>query len=158
MSTEPHLVFTVITLICLLILLVLPKKISYALSGVILIVLGIIPLFDALNYINLDLNNYPVLDFVIYFIIIIAGKDLFKEGVKESSGKGVSNGISTYLKYPSIFLGLLLMVITSIPKLYKFHVISWTIPTYPLILDVILYVVSGIFLIIGVFTIFNKTH
>tara|TARA_Y100000310_G_scaffold345465_1_gene465289 strand:- start:7467 stop:7940 length:474 start_codon:yes stop_codon:yes gene_type:complete len=155
MVAELSIIVTIVAIIFLLLLLILPKKIGYALAGITLIILGLIPLFDALGYISFTMQDYPILDFMIYFIVVIAGKDLFKEGFKEGSNTGTKN-LSSYIKWPSIFLGLFLIAFTSIPKLYKYHVISWTIPNYPPIFDVAVYVISGFFLIIGVFTIFDK--
>lgn len=157
MTAGLSVIVTIVAIIFLVLLLILPKKISYALAGVTLIILGLVPLFEALNYINFNMHDFPVLDFMIYFIVLISGKDLFKEGVKENSNSGTKT-LSSYLKWPSIILGFFLIAFTSIPKLYNHHVISWTIPSYPPIFDVIIYVTCGIFLIIGVFTIFNDKH
>ena len=141
-------IVTTVTLVVLLLLLVLPKKVHYTMSGIILIFLGLLPFLYEYQYITFDYTQYPVLDFVIYFIFVIAGKDLFKEGIEEDK--------SNFLKYPSIVLGLFLIVFTSIPKLYKLHVIPFTLPEYPFILDSILYIVCGVFLLIGVVTLFGK--
>lgn len=145
-------IITFVAIIFLVLLIILPKKIGYALAGIVLIILGLFPLFHALHYISFDLHEYPILDFLIYFIIAISGKDLFKEGLKEKMNNSF---FSKYVKFPSIFFGLFIIVLTTIPKLYKHHVIDWTIPSYPPIFDVVLYVVCGIFLLLGVFSLFD---
>ncbi len=141
-------ILTGFTLVFLLLMLVLPKKIHYSLSGVILIILGSIPILNLLKYSNFNLSEFPVLDFVVYFIIVVAGKDLFKAGVEEEK--------RNILKFPSMILGLFMITLTSIPKLYKLGVIPWNLPPYPAILDSILYIICGVFLIIGIFTLFKN--
>ncbi len=135
---------TVGALLFLLLLMVLPKKVHYAMSGVILIVLGVLPFLVVGGIEVIDVSEYPITRFVLYFIIVIAGKDLFKEGFEEDS--------KNILKYPSMILGIGLIVFSSIPTLYKFQVIPWTLPIYDPLIDSILYIVSGIFLLIGIFT------
>ena len=141
-------VVTVVAVVMLLLLLLLPKKIHYFLSGVVLLALGTLPVLFDYGFISFDYRQFPVLDFVTYFIVVIAGKDLFKEGIEEDT--------KNILKYPSIVLGLVLIAYISVPKLYKLKAIPWTFPEQMYFVEIGLLLISGIILIIGAVTILGK--
>ncbi|MBU0461074.1 MAG: hypothetical protein KJ574_00650 [Nanoarchaeota archaeon] len=123
------------------------KKIHYFVGGLILAGMGVLELLFGFGVVSLDINEYPVVHFAVYFMVVFAGKDLLKEGFHEGQ---------PYLRYPSIILALILIIITTIPTLNTFGVISYVLPEYPHILDMVLYILSGIFLLIGTFFIIKE--
>lgn len=138
-------IIIVITLAALPILtMLINKKLHYFTSGLTLITIGVLPILHNAGIMEFDLGQFPILNFVVYFLVVLAGKDLLKEGFKEKSSS---------MKIPSIVLGAFLIIMNTIPTLNTFEVIEWTLPAYPPIIDHIIYIVSGIFLIIGIFTI-----
>jgi hypothetical protein len=89
-----------------------------------------------------NVDEYPILHYAAYFFIAFAAKDLFKEAFKEKE---------SILKIPSMIFAIFLLFFTAIPTLHKLGVIDFTLPQLPLINNII-YIVSGVFLIIGIFT------
>jgi len=144
-SLALHIV-SIVVVILLILSMFLTKRVHYFFSGTVLLILGILPILREYGVIGIDINEFPIVNFVIYFLILLAGKDLLKEGIKEER---------EILKYPSIILGVVLIALTTIPTLNKLHVIEFVLE-YPPIVDSVLYIISGIFLIIGVFTIFAR--
>lgn len=135
-------ILSIILVILLFLSILLPKKIHYILSGVTLLVLGVLPVLHDHGIIGVDINQFPIANFVIYFLVVNAGKELFKEGFEEQSK----------LKYPTMFLGVFLIIFTTIPTLNKLGVTEFVMPAYPKIIDSVLYIVCGVFLIVGAFT------
>jgi hypothetical protein len=133
----------ILVVIFIFVLMIVWKRMHYVISGVTLSAVGILTFLLHFGKIKFDVGDYPILIFALYFYIAFAGKDLIKEGFKEKESK---------LKYPSIILGIILVLINIVPTLHKLHVIDWVLPQN-LILDATIYTVSGLFLIIGAFTI-----
>jgi len=124
------------------------KKIHYFFSGSTLIALGILPILYDMEVIGLDITLYPIFNFAAYFFVVLAAKDLFKESFKEKEST---------LKWPSLILAISLLVLTTIPTLNKMHVIEFVL-NYPKIIDHILYLVCGLFLIISIFTLLSTEN
>jgi hypothetical protein len=137
-------IISVVVVIGMFALMVISKKLHYIVGGLVLIGVGIITLLFEMGRIDIDLGEFPIVNFAVYFMIVFAGKDLLKEGFKEKDSP---------LKWPSIILAIVLIVITTLPTLKKMKVIDWALPEYPPLIDAIIYMVSGVFLLIGLFTI-----
>ena len=126
--------------VCLVLILALPKNIQYIINSVTLIAFGILPLLYLYDVITFDLFSYPVAKYVIFFVVIIAGRELFKEGIKEEN---------LAMKIPSIALGLAIVIITAMPTLFNYGAISFKLPTYSLIIDCVIYLACGSLLFMG---------
>lgn len=122
--------------------MLLTKKLHYVISGLALIAFGTIPILFELYIINLDITAFPIFNYSAYFFVVFAGKDLFKEAFKEKESK---------MKYPTMILAIVLITITTIPTLHKMGVTQFAFE-YPELINHIIYIVSGIFLILGAFT------
>ena len=85
---------------------------------------------------------YFLCTFLSSAFIVFAGKDLFKEAFKEKDSK---------LKWPSFGLGILLLASVTIPQLHKAEIIDFWF-AYPPFVDYALYILAGVFLIVGAFT------
>ena len=118
-------------------------KFHYAFGGLILIAIGVLTILFELGITSLDANEFPIVRFAIYLLIAFAAKDLLVEGFKEKESS---------LKYPSIILAIILIIITTIPILNEYDFTSFVIPEYSPIIDGVLYTISGLFLFIGTFT------
>ena len=141
-------VVSVVLVILLLASMIFSKKLHYFLGGVILVAVGVVTILFEGGFMSLDVTKFPIVNFAVYFMIVFAGKDLLKEGIKEQA---------SVLKWPSIILGILLVVMTTLPTLKKTKVIDWALPKYPAVIDGGIYVVAGILLIIGVFTLLSSS-
>lgn len=140
-------IVTILVVIALFVPMLFSRRLHYALGGIILLAIGTLTILFESGKTGFDVGEYPILHYAVYFFIVLAGKDLLKEGFKEKE---------SVLKYPSIVLGIVLVVLTTIPTLNKLHVIDWAIPKYSPIIDGILYIVSGVFLLVGIFTLFAE--
>jgi hypothetical protein len=141
-------IISAIIAVGLTVLMVISKRVHYFVGSIILVGVGVVTILDEYGITNINLDEFPVVNYAVYFMILFAGKDLLKEGFKEKQSA---------LKYPSIILALLLIIMTTLPTLNKMNVIDWALPKYPPIVDAVIYIVSGIFLLIGVFTLL-ATH
>jgi hypothetical protein len=101
----------------------LAKKKHYVISGLFLISLGLLPLLQDLEVISFDITAYPVYGYAAVFLIIFAGKDLFKEAFKEKDSK---------LKWPSFAIGTLLISSVTIPQLHRAEIIDFLLAYPPL--------------------------
>ena len=108
--------------------------------------MGALPFLHGYEMIDFDITKYPVFNYVAYFFIVLAGKDLLKEGFKEGESP---------LKLPSIILAIALITLTTISTLNRMGVIKFALD-YPPAIDWVLYIVCGLFLIIGIFILFSE--
>jgi NhaP-type Na+/H+ or K+/H+ antiporter len=135
-------IISIIIVIILFSLNIFSKRLHYIVSGLLLISIGVIDILFNQHYIDLDIHDYPIVAFALYFILFFAGKDLLVEAFKEENKT---------LKYTTLILSILIIVITTIPTLNSKGVIDFNLPIYPRIIDQIIYIISGIFLLIGTF-------
>ncbi|MGM5484519.1 MAG: hypothetical protein ACQEP1_01455 [Nanobdellota archaeon] len=123
------------------------KKVHYFVGGLILMGLGVLKYLVARNYFHFQLWKFPVIEFALWFLAVFAGKDLLKEGFSEDS---------KVLKWPSIIIALTIIVLTTVPTLNSMGIIEFALPSYPPIIDHVIYVLTGIFLLIGTFTLVDE--
>ena len=122
--------------------MVINKKVHYAISGTFLLALGILPILYNNGIINFNITEFSIMRFIAYFFVIFAAKDLFKEGFQEENLK---------LKIPTMLFAIFLLIFTTIPTLNNMNILIIDMPTYPDILNYIIYIISGLFLLIGIF-------
>jgi uncharacterized integral membrane protein len=120
----------------------LSKKLHYFVSGINLIVLGLLPILNHFEIIHIDLEQMPILKFVAAFFLGFATKDLFVEAIKEKESKW---------KYPTLIITFILVILITIPGLYSMDVIEFNLDL-PLIVNSLIYFIAGILMFIGVFT------
>jgi hypothetical protein len=126
--------------------LIFTKKLHFFISGLTLIALGVLPILYNAGIINIDVNAYPVLGFAAYFFVAVAAKDLFQEAYREKEKP---------LRMLTLVFAFGLLFFTAIPTLHKLHVIESFFDIPSLVYNVI-YILSGIFLIIGIFTLIEE--
>lgn len=122
---------------------VLPSKIKRMSYAILLIVFGALPFLYFIGAIGLNIYSYPITKYAVLFSVIIIGRCLFAEGVKEQN---------VLLKIPTMLMGLLIIFITAIPTLHTLGAISFTLPDYLPVIDFFIYIAAGILGMIGSFT------
>lgn len=135
------LIYSAIILL-LFLTMVIKKKLRYAISGLFLISLGVLPILYNNEIISFDIGEFSIIRFIAYFFVIFAAKDLFKEGFTEKNIK---------LKIPTMIFAILLIIFTTIPTLNSMNILAINIPDYPVMIDYMIYIISGLFLIVGIF-------
>jgi hypothetical protein len=135
-------IISAIIVIGLFVIHIFSKKVHYFISGISLILIGLLDILFIYYIIDFDINTLPAIAFALYFILFFAGKDLFVESIKEDNNS---------LKYFTLIIAILIILLTTIPTLSKFGVINFNLPDYPNIVDSIINIVAGITLIIGTF-------
>jgi len=129
-----------------IITLLLPKRWKFLTNGIMLFVLGLLPLLYILGSISFNLVDIPIFQYLIMIIVIWDGRELIVEGFKE--------GVEV-LRWASIIFGIVLIVIGTIPLLFNLGAISFNLPKIPDIILFSIYMISGILLAIGSF-VFSK--
>jgi len=133
-------IVTIGIVIVFMITVILPKKFKYIVDGLLLTIVGGLNYLFFQQIIFIDIYKYPVFKYLISTLIIVCGKELIQEGSEEEG----------FLKTSSIILGLLLIIITIIPLLYSLNALTFMFNIPPMILSA-LYVLSGLFVIVGGF-------
>lgn len=125
------------------------KNLHFLFGGLMLIVLGFMLIQFEIFSVDFDWKRLPVVYFGLYLLIAFAGKDLLVEGFKQTKSA---------LKYQSLGLGSLLVLMGVVPVLSRYEILSFVIPNYNIIVDGIIYVLGGLFLLFGKFilTVTNK--
>ena len=122
--------------------LLFSKKLHYFASGLFLVLLGVLPILYDYGKISLDVYSFPIYHYAAIFLILFAGKDLLREGWREKQ---------SMLRWPSLLLAVIMIASVTIPKLHNMGAISFALD-YPPIVDHVLYIAAGLFLIVGIFT------
>ena len=117
------------------------KAISIIL-GLILVVLGGMPLLNQFNVLSFSLPALPGL--VLWIIFILGGVWLLVNGFREGS-------LNPGAMWSSIILGLLILVMGLMPVLNQFGIITFVLPSIAAIITDIIIVLAGILLLIGAF-------
>lgn len=147
MAVETLTIISYLVVLGLFASILLPEKTHYTVTGFILIALGVLPLLFSKGLLPFDPNQFPVVNFAVYFVTVLAGKDLFRAGFEEDQNK---------LRWPTMLLGIFLILFTSVPTLHKMEVIGWDFPVWPQMIDNVIYMVAGVFLIISAFTLLHE--
>jgi hypothetical protein len=121
--------------------LILPKMWKYFSTGLIVFIIGLMPLLYRYNVVGLDFTDSGLFKYMIIALGLLAGRELIVEGIKEENH---------FFKWSSIVFGLVLVCITSIPSLYQLGAITFTIMVDDIVLY-ILYIISGLLLAGGSF-------
>lgn len=117
------------------------RKIFTAILGLVFLALGIIPLLNEFGIISFNLPTIPK---IIFWVLALLGAVvLIIDGFKEEREFGAAKTVGII----SIVLALVLVVF----GLGSFGVLPFAIPEFGMIVINILFVVAGIFLILGAF-------
>jgi len=138
----PSDIIALAAVIGLVLIEIIPEKPQRIMWGIMLLILGLVPVIFMMNWIAIDIFSYPLTGFVAMFIAIVAGEMLFTEGLKEAN---------IALKILSTVMGLIIIIVTSIPWLADFNAISFQLPPYSPVIDFSIYLIAGILTIIGGF-------
>ncbi|MBU0615813.1 MAG: hypothetical protein KJ601_07005 [Nanoarchaeota archaeon] len=133
---------SVVVVILIFATLLLSKKLHYFVAGLTLIAIGSLGYMYENGMTTFNIDSLPVLNFAAYFFVLFAGKDLLIEGFKEKENP---------MKWPSLILAIVLILFTTVNTLHKMSVIDIYLD-YPPIVSHVIYIISGLFLIIGIFT------
>ena len=140
-------VISIAIVIILFLSLAFSRKLHYFMGGLTLIVLGAMPILYDYKIIGIDINDYPVLNFAVYFTVVFAAKDLFKESMREKGG---------VIRWLSLIMAILLIVVSTLPTLYMMDVVSFNLPDFSSIIYNIMYIIAGVFLLVGIFTLVEE--
>ncbi|MFT4303745.1 MAG: hypothetical protein ACMXYG_04210 [Candidatus Woesearchaeota archaeon] len=136
-------VTAVIAVLVFTMTLMLPKIWKYFANGLILLALGVIPFLHGLGLVNFNTYTIPIFQYLVLIIAIFAGRELIIEGFKGEEGA---------VGLVSIFAGIILIVITTVPALYNFGAITFTLPAIPDEIIYGFYAFAGLMLALGAFT------
>jgi uncharacterized membrane protein YozB (DUF420 family) len=140
-------VLSLVIVIALVGSLMLPKKLHYVFNGIVLILMGVMPMMYNARIISINIESMAIVQYMLTFIIVVAGRELIKEGIKEEN---------KMMKWASILVGVFIITFTTIPALYAMGAIGFTMPNFPPELNYGLYITAGIFMLVGVFTLAKK--
>ena len=120
----------------------LTKKLHYFVGGVMLITLGTVPLLYENYVIDFHATQYKIFHYAAYALIGFATHDLFSEGLKEKTSS---------LKYPTLVFASVFLIVKFIELLHSLDIIPFKV-NYPPVVDHIIYIVAGVLLLVGIFT------
>jgi hypothetical protein len=120
---------------------VLPKFARHLVHSLFLIGLGLIPVLYELYVIDFQIPDFAIITYVVTAIIMLTGGTLLKDGFHEGGTFG----------YTAMVFGIIIMLNVLIPTMYKINAITFDVPSYPPIINSVLYLVSGIMLLISTF-------
>ncbi len=133
-------VITIAVLTGLIVAFLLPEKIHFFLDGLILLSVGTVQILNHFGYIDFVIRETPLFTFAITFVMAITAEELLSESIRE---KGLVMQSLTFLTG----VGIMLLIIT--PELYHLGVINFNFPEYPIIIDSIIYTVSGLIAVLA---------
>ncbi|HIH42134.1 TPA: hypothetical protein HA246_00655 [Candidatus Woesearchaeota archaeon] len=119
----------------------LPKIPKHIIHSLFLMFLGGVPILYELAVTDFQLPQLAIMTYIITAIIMLTGGTLVKDGWKEGGKLG----------YGAMIFGIIIMASVLIPTLYKINAITFNIPAYPPIINAILYILSGVLLLISTF-------
>ncbi len=128
--------------------LMLPKLWKYIVNGLLLVSLGVLPILHSFGRISFNPLEFPLFEYFILVMVILCGRELIVEGVREES---------PFFKWSSISLGILLITMTTIPALYSMGAIDFTLPAIPDVILYGIYIVAGVLLAVGAFAFANDS-
>ncbi|MCK5107562.1 MAG: hypothetical protein KAQ83_02450 [Nanoarchaeota archaeon] len=137
----------VVIVILLFLTMVIKKKVHYAVSGLTLILIGLLPILYNNGIIGFNFEEFGIIKYIAYFFVLFAARDLFKEGFQEENIK---------LKIPTMLFAIALLIFTTIPTLNSMDILIIALPKYPEIVNNIIYMISGVFLIFGMFALVKE--
>jgi hypothetical protein len=135
-------VIALATVFILVMIELIPEKPQRIVWGILLFLLGLFPFLKMIGWIKLDIYSLNLMKFVAIFIVIIVGELLFTEGLKETN---------LWLKIVSMIMGVVIIMLTSIPWMNEFDALSFQLPAYAPAIDFVLYLIAGGLTIVGAF-------
>ena len=132
---------TVVVLLVLVGTFVLPTKFRYGVHGLILFVLGLVPILFALDVIGFTFGEAGIIKYVIAVVVVFTARSLVVQGVKEEGP----------MRWITIIMGVVIIILTAVPALHQLGALTFTIPQYPSVVDNIIYVLASALLFVGIF-------
>lgn len=118
------------------------RKLFSGLLGLVFLVLGGIPLLNAMGAISFTLPKIPLI--VLWVLALLGALVLIIDGFKEMTEFGVKKMIG--------IMSIIMAVILIVYGLSSFGVLPFALSGIGLIVINVLFVISGLFLIFGIFT------
>ncbi len=134
-------IVTAVVVIALLSTAIMPKRMNYGFNGILLLLLGGIPLLHDLGVLPFTFGEAGIIKYVVTVVVIFAAKSLIAEGIKEEHT----------LRWVTITAGIVIAVLALVPTLYELGALTFTIPEYPGMVNQIIYLVAAILLFAGIF-------
>ena len=120
-----------------------PRKPISFVVGVIVLVLGLIPLLSNFGFIGFNLPAFPAI--VASIVALVGGLILLWDAFSETGGFGLG-GI---LMIPSFILAIISLAVGLIPLLASFGVIGFMLPDFVFSVINYLLVITGVLIILG---------
>ena len=120
------------------------RKIVSWIVGIIILVLGLIYILNKFNVISFSIPTFPQM--VLWVLTIIGGIFLIFDAITEGSN---FSSISKMLMIISFVIAILIIALSLIPLLNNLTIISFQLPEIAQLIESIIYVLAGFFLIIG---------
>ena len=127
--------------VLLIVSLRLAKKPKHMILGAILIVYGGSKLLSYHEVIQFNIPGIPIIIYALSIVVTVGGASLILDSFKEKH----------FLRWISLALGFIAVVLSIIPTLYQINAITFEIPSYPEFINFYLYFSAGILLIIAAF-------
>jgi len=134
-------VIAVAVAVLLIVSLRLAKKPKHLILGAVLIVYGVIKLLSYHEIINFNIPKIPIITYLLSIVVTVGGASLILDSFREKS----------FLRWISLALGFVAVVLSVIPTLYQINAITFEIPSYPEFINFYLYFSAGLLLIIAAF-------
>ena len=144
MSMVAEIVANIIVIALAVLLIVslrLAKKPKHLILGALLIGYGGIKLLSYHEVIQFNIPSIPIIIYTLSIVVTVGGASLILDSFKEKS----------FLKWISLALGFIAVVLSVIPTLHQINAITFEIPSYPEFINFYLYFSAGILLIIAAF-------
>ena len=121
------------------------RKTVGVILGLIFIALGVIPLLNSFGIISFSLPGMPQL--VLWILGVVGGILMLYDAVKEGEQ------MHKQLMIPTLIVALVLLAFSIVPILNMFNILAFTLPALGATIIDVLFGVSGLMIIIGVFAI-----
>lgn len=127
--------------VLLIVSLRLSKKPKHLILGAILMVYGSINLLGYYKIVKFSIPDLPIIMYILSIVVAVGGVSLILDSFKKKS----------FLKWISLTLGFIAVVLSVIPTLHQIDAITFEIPSYPEFINFYLYFSAGLLLIIAAF-------
>src|SRR3989338_7277952 len=115
-----------------------PRKWISLILGILLTILGVIPLLKSFNVIGFGLPALPGL--VLWILFVAGGIWLFVDATSEGT-------LQSYIMWPSVIVGIVVLGLGIIPILGQLGVITYQLPAIASIISDIITTLAGLLLI-----------
>jgi hypothetical protein len=134
-------VAVILVVVLLVVTLRISKRPKHIILGIILILYGGLKASSYHEILKFDIPDLPVITYMISIVVTVGSAHLILDSIKEKS----------VLRWASLTIGILVIVLSVTPTLYELNAITFVLPSYPEFINFYLYVITGILLLIAAF-------